>query len=275
MIWHRGRIVDKSEVVVDLDDRVFEHGLGLFETLRTWNGRASLLPRHLDRLCDSARNLGLDLAGGGLPDQAAVCDLLTATGLGPDAMLRITMTGGVEARKPPVLWMTARPLPARSAAPVKVVLFPHDLHATDPLRAHKSLNYWSRRLAHSWAESVGAVDCLFRADDGRLLEASRHNVLIVPRDLAATIATPSLDGSIVPGIMRATVLDFARASGYRIEERSVSIDELLDAEAVYLTNSVRGVRRVGQCDATSLDLLSRQDLTDRLVEALPRHLSIL
>ena len=55
MIWVGGRIVPDDALRVSVLDRTFEHGLGLFETLRTWNGRAPLLDRHLARMTRSAR----------------------------------------------------------------------------------------------------------------------------------------------------------------------------------------------------------------------------
>ena len=44
MIWVRGQIVPDDGLSISVLDRTFEHGLGLFETLRTWNGQPTLLP---------------------------------------------------------------------------------------------------------------------------------------------------------------------------------------------------------------------------------------
>ena len=54
MIWVGGRIVSEAEAGDRAADRALEHGLGLFETLRTWNGHPSLLDRHLERMRRSA-----------------------------------------------------------------------------------------------------------------------------------------------------------------------------------------------------------------------------
>ena len=61
MIWVHGEIVPDDALGISVLDRTFEHGLGLFETFRTWNGHATLLDRHLDRLTRSAHELGLPL----------------------------------------------------------------------------------------------------------------------------------------------------------------------------------------------------------------------
>ena len=43
MIWVKGRLVPDEELRISVLDRTFEHGLGLFETFRTWNGHPTLL----------------------------------------------------------------------------------------------------------------------------------------------------------------------------------------------------------------------------------------
>lgn len=70
--------------------------------------------------------------------------------------------------------------------------------------------------------------------------------------------------------MRRRALDLAESLGYTVDERPVVVDELLTAEAVFLTNSVRGVRRVDQVGSTRLDDNSQADLTLAFVEELPR-----
>jgi branched-chain amino acid aminotransferase len=272
MIWHEGQIVPPDMVRVDLADRVFEHGLGLFETFRTWDRHAPLLSRHLDRLRSSARELGLGVDGVILPDDEAVATLLVAEQIGDDAMLRITMTGGTADGKRPALWMSARRMPEPDPGPVKIVTYDVPTSRADRLASHKSLNYWSRRLAHAFAESRGAVDCLIGDGEGRVWEGSRNNVLLVPEGRSDTIVTPGLDAPIVPGIMRRVALEFARGLGYRVEERSVDCRELFNAEAVFLTNSVRGVRRVGQIDGQVLGAALQAELTRSFVVNLPHSL---
>src|SRR5215210_1623114 len=111
MIWVGGRIVPEDELKVSVLDRTFEHGLGLFETLRTWNGHPTLLDRHLARMTRSARELGLPLDPAALPDAGAVAALLEACGVAGDATLRITMSGGLSQAGGSVVWMRSAPLP--------------------------------------------------------------------------------------------------------------------------------------------------------------------
>ena len=124
MIWVRDILVPDEELRISVLDRTFEHGLGLFETFRTWNGHPVLLDRHLERLRRSARELDLPLDDDDLPDARAVADLIEANrdslAAGKDVRLRLTLSGGMATTPPSlsVLWMTARPLspPADNSA---------------------------------------------------------------------------------------------------------------------------------------------------------------
>lgn len=268
MIWHDGEIIPDEALRVGIDDRVFEHGLGLFETFRSWDGRSPLLGRHRERLENSAQVLGIPLDGVALPTDQTVARLLGASGLGGDAMLRLTVTAGSPSR-PPVAWMTAGPLPAAETWPLSVETRGG---YTEPFtRGHKMLNYWSRRRAFEEAREKGFDEVLLTSPEGFVWEGSRNNLLVVPAGRPRVIETPRLQGQVLPGIMRRVALDFAEANGYAIEERTVDLRELFDAEAVYLTNSVRGVRPVGRIDGRPIRTVLG-DLTRLFAEELPRQI---
>jgi branched-subunit amino acid aminotransferase/4-amino-4-deoxychorismate lyase len=110
MIWSDGTILPDDGLSISVLDRTFEHGLGLFETLRTWGGRPTLLEDHKARMLRSASELGLSIDPAGLPNAKAVRQLLEAEGAEGDRMLRITASGGT-ASGPSVVWMRSSPLP--------------------------------------------------------------------------------------------------------------------------------------------------------------------
>ncbi len=268
MIWHDGEVIPDDALRVGIDDRVFEHGLGLFETFRSWDGRAPLLGRHLERLKGSARVLGIPLDGVRLPGQEAVARLLESSGLGGEAALRLTVTAGSEAGRPPVAWMTARPLPGPETLPLAVET--RGGYSEPFVHRHKMLNYWGRRRAFEWAREKGADELLLVSPEAYVWEGSRNNLLVVTAGRSRVIETPSLHGPVLPGIMRRAALDFAAENGHAIEERIVNLGELFDAEAVFLTNAVRGVRPVGRIDGKAIR--SSDVLTRLFAEDLPRHI---
>lgn len=78
MIWANGAMLPDDALHVSVLDRTFEHGIGLFETFRTWNDKPTLMSHHLDRMQRSARELGLTVDPAQLPDAQAVIDLIEA-----------------------------------------------------------------------------------------------------------------------------------------------------------------------------------------------------
>ena len=137
----------------------------------------------------------------------------------------------------------------------------------DPLARHKSLNYWSRRLAFEEARRRGADEALFSTPDGRIWEGSRTNLFLV-RD--ETLWTPGLEGPIVPGIMRGLVLELAPALGLAIREGDLSGHDLDEAEEVFLTNAVRGIIPVARASGRVFEAPGpwTRRLRDALVEGL-------
>lgn len=242
MIWVEGRIVADDALRISVLDRTFEHGLGLFETLRTWNRRPSLLPRHLDRLTRSARELRIPVDPDRLPTTDDVRALLDSDGREGDAMLRITLSGGTSESAGSTLWMRSAPLPP--ATPEGGFrLGPAGPAREDRLAGYKSLNYWPNRLLHENSRVQGFDECLTVDPAGAIREGSRTNLFIV---VQGDLMTPPADGRIVPGIMRGVIVE--RAPGLRIAVEEIMLnlfDRRIQPEEVFLTNAVRGVVPVG------------------------------
>lgn len=239
MIWYRGQIMAEEKMRVDPRDRTFEHGLGLFETFRTWNGRASLIGRHRDRIRRSAESLGLDFDPVELPDEEAV-RLLRGENSG-DLRLRIVMSGGFEGRS--TVWMTAGPLPPASKTGGARIDRSRFADPDDPLARHKTLNYWRQRIEQERAAAEGADEVLSVTPDGRICEGLRSNLFLVRK---GRLFTPTTDLPILPGVMREAVIDRARSVGIEVVEGTIRIEEIADFDEAFLTNSVRGMLPVSR-----------------------------
>jgi branched-subunit amino acid aminotransferase/4-amino-4-deoxychorismate lyase len=80
-------------------------------------------------------------------------------------------------------------------------------------------------------------------ENGRLVESTDSNIFLVSGN---SIFTPGIDQGCIPGIMRKVIIELAGEAGYRVNDQSsLSPAALLDAEEVFLTNSIEGVRWVG------------------------------
>jgi branched-subunit amino acid aminotransferase/4-amino-4-deoxychorismate lyase len=244
LIWVQGQIVPDGALRISVLDRTFEHGLGLFETFRTWNGHPTLLHRHLERLSRSARELSLPLRPSQLPDSQAVSQLIEANRAsltaGQDVRLRLTLSGGLATLAVPssVLWMTAGPLPPPIREPGAVITHCIQVTADDPLSRHKTLNYWRKRIAHAQAIEDGTDEVICLTPDRLVCEASRANVFLVD---GHRLITPGIDGPLLPGIMRRVVLEQAARMGLEVEEGPLPAERLFSADAAFLTSSLRGI----------------------------------
>jgi branched-chain amino acid aminotransferase len=269
MIWVRGELVPDDSFSISIADRTFEHGLGLFETLRTREGRPSLIEAHRERMMRSAEALGLSIGPASFPDAQAVGMLLEAEGAGEDRLLRITATGGIAGESDSVVWMRSGPLPPESRPGGSVVSAgTWQVAFDDPIARHKALNYWSRRIAFERARARGEDEALGSTADGRIWEGSRTSLFAVEGD---RLLTPSLEGPIVPGVMRRLVLDIARSLPWEVREvAGIERTQLLAADEVFLTNSVRGIIPVGGCDGRTWTAPGRW--TGRLQAMLADHL---
>jgi branched-subunit amino acid aminotransferase/4-amino-4-deoxychorismate lyase len=244
VIWVRGAIVADQELRISVRDRTFEHGLGLFETFRTWNGHATLLDRHRERMWSSARALRLPIEPAQLPDATAVARLIKASReilpLGQDVRLRITLSGGVvdAAKASSVVWMSAGELPDPVCATGAVINHTISVDPLDPLARHKTLNYWHKRIAYEEAKCRGEDEVLCITTDGMIHEATRSNIFVVE---GADLRTPGETGPLLPGVMRGVVLEHAHRLGLAVREGPVSLDLRPILTEAFLTNSLRGI----------------------------------
>ncbi|CAL9112218.1 unnamed protein product [Musa acuminata var. zebrina] len=105
-------------------------------------------------------------------------------------------------------------------------------------------NYASVLKAQKRAKENGYSDVLYLDSVHKkyLEEVSSCNIFVVKNKI---ISTPEIKGTILPGITRKSIIDVARGQGYQVEERLVSVEELLDADEVFCTGTAVVVSPVG------------------------------
>ncbi|WP_448168000.1 chorismate-binding protein [Burkholderia ambifaria] len=216
----------KARFLTDADP-----GFQLFETMAATRADGiRYFERHLVRLQGSADAFGFRLDADALRREIdARCAALD--GDGPYRMkLALAKDGGVEIMAAPL-----KPLPA---GPVRVMLASeHGFAPTrtdDALLLHKTTRRAEYDRAWQAAEALGGFDMLFVNERGEVTEGGRSNLFV---KLDGQWVTPPLASGVLPGVMRGVLLD-DRAFG--AVERIVTRDDLARAQALLLTNALRG-----------------------------------
>jgi 4-amino-4-deoxychorismate lyase len=260
-------LCDPAEPVVRADDEALLRGQAAFETLRVYGGTPFRLDEHLDRLAGSAAGIGLPAVPRAELEALAAL-VLAAPGVAreSDAVLRLVWTAGPLDEEPQGLALLSEipgwieEVRARGARVVSLL----GVRASAPwlLPGVKSTSYAVNMAAEAEAKRRGADDAIFVDPEGIVLEGTVTNVWW---RRGKTLLTPWLDLGILAGVTRAVVLELAPACGYRVEEGSYRLDDLLDADEAFTTSSVREVMPIADLDGAAL---ARGPASDRLQQAL-------
>jgi branched-chain amino acid aminotransferase len=251
-VFLNDNIVDCDQAHLSVAESGFLYGAGLFETMRSHNGVVFRRQDHLDRLFHSAAVLAIDHSYQKAYIGDAIANLLEANELS-EARLRLTLTNGPltesQDQRTPTLLITAtefRPYPAEYyKAGVLVILCPFRQNATDPTCGHKTTCYYPRLLALNLARQKGAVEAIWFTTDNHLAEGCVSNVFLVKDSV---LYTPPIETPVLPGIARKAVRQLAQQQAIDLVEKDLSIDDLLNADEVFLTNVIMEVLPVIQVE---------------------------
>jgi branched-chain amino acid aminotransferase/4-amino-4-deoxychorismate lyase len=240
---------------IPLSDRGLLLGDGLFETLLAVDGEVRHVEAHLNRMAAGCEALGLPSL-----DRARALALIAAA---PDAAglaagraaVRLTLTAGSGGRgldrpEAPVLALFAACAPAPPAgAPARAVVAAVRRNEGSPASRLKTLAYLDNVLARGEARANGADEALMLNNRGRLACASAGNLFWLDGE---GLATPALDCGVLAGLARGRVMAAAASLGIAVREARAGIEALATARAVFLTNSLTGVRPLVSLDGRAL-----------------------
>ena len=241
-----GKFVPADQAVIPVDDLAIIRGIGVFDLLRTYQGKPYFLKEHVNRLINSARQIQLDLPWTHEEICKTALETLARNNL-VEANIRIIVTGGsstdflTPAGRPRLLILVT-PLPELPAhwytQGVKVVT--SKVRRINP--DAKSINYLPASLALNDARALGAVEVLYLDDNDNALEGATSNLFAF---IDKTLVTPGR--GILSGITRQVVLGITTGH-YPLEIRDLPKQELLGAREVFITGTNKGLLPVVQID---------------------------
>ncbi|MCB9232489.1 MAG: aminotransferase class IV [Bacteroidia bacterium] len=253
LIFYREDWGDWERPSREMLNRGFYYHDSLFETLRIRHGRPLFVEEHLTRMENGIQFLGLDIGQKGLRHFFS-----------EEVMPLLDDFEGLEGR----LRMQAFRMGEGGYAPfgnaagwlVEVVRLDRDPYLVhdslrlcnylevplfaSPLSAIKGAQAQTYVLAAKFASEMNFDDAILYGNDA-VAEISNANIFLVRED---KLVTPDPGSGCLPGICRGVILDLAAGEGLEVEETQVSWEDLRDADEVFVTNVIRGVRAVGEVE---------------------------
>ncbi|MFG0306683.1 MAG: aminotransferase class IV [Phycisphaerales bacterium JB040] len=266
-VFLNGAFVSRRDARVSAFDAAFQHAVGLFETMSARIDPEGVphierLEAHLERLVTSAMELGLveRLRAQPLADAA----LETVRRAGHErARVRLTLTGGdlnmleqgAGSQHDPTLLIVSQPATRYPDALFErggaAVIADAKANPLDPTAGHKTLNYWWRLRELQRAARAGAAEAVVLQVSNHLAGGTVSNLFVVK---GGTLFTPiargeeedvggpgSIPSPVLPGTTRHQVIELAESKRLGCARKMLDVNDLLDADEVFLTNSSWGV----------------------------------
>jgi len=259
-IYINGKFHNKEDAKISVYDHGLLYGDGVFEGIRSYNGKVFCMDEHLDRLWNSAKAVWLQIPMSKPEMAKAIEDTLAANGI-KDGYIRAVITRGVgnlglgpdSCGSPQVIIIAD-----------KISLYPEELYeqglsiiTVSVARNHpaalspriKSLNYLNNILAKIEGIQAGCIEAMMLNHKGEVAECTGDNIFLVR---GGRILTPPIDAGILEGITREAVIGLAREAGVEVLETPLTKHDVYIADECFLTGTAAEVVPVVNVDSRTI-----------------------
>ncbi|MGG3466404.1 D-amino-acid transaminase [Neobacillus pocheonensis] len=245
------QIIERSEARVDVEDRGYQFGDGVYEVIRVYNGRMFTANEHLNRFVKSSASIGITLPYT-IEQLTQLLEELKEKNNLQLGTIYLQITRGVAPRNHPfpteeivptlVAYTKEVGRPVESLATGVTTILTEDIRW---LRCDiKSLNLLANLLAKQKAAEEGCFEAIqHRGQD--VTEGSSSNIFIVKN---GTVMTHQSDNLILKGITKDVILDLCLKNNIRVQERTFTLDELAQADEVFLASTTAEVMPIIEID---------------------------
>lgn len=216
-------------------------GWGVFTTMRISQGVPFAFERHWERMARDARTLHIDLSQDPDTVRRDLLRLIEANGAG-EATMRVCVVrseGGFWAgpgsgNASDLVAMTSDVM--RWGMSITLDVAAQGRHAASPFAGTKTLS-WSHNLTLvEMAKQNGYDEVILLNERGEVAECTSANIFAAA---GGTTYTPPLSSGPLPGVTRALMLDELDVPGAPVEEKVLSLDDLYEADEVFITSTTR------------------------------------
>ncbi len=245
LIYLNGKLVKEEDAKVSIFDHGLLYGDGVFEGIRSYNGRIWKMDEHLVRLYNSAKAIMLEVPLNFYDLKNAIIQTVRANKL-TDSYIRVVVTRGVgdlglDPRKCKVatlfiiassIQLYPESLYEKGLEVVTVGTRRNPPECINP--AVKSLNYLNNVLGKIEANNGGAAEGLMLNSQGYVSECTGDNIFTVNKNV---LLTPPVSAGALEGITRNTVMEIAANMGLVVKEMDMTRHDIFTAEECFLTGT--------------------------------------
>jgi len=270
MILVDSSLVERKDFGVDIEDRAYQFGDGVYEVIRVYGGKVFAMGQHLDRLWRSCAELRMPLPFGKDELAARFGELMKANQLSGDGIIYLQISRGVAPRvhqfpeetRPLLVAYTRevqRPLQAMENG--GSVITAEDIRW---LRCDiKSLNLLGNVLAKQAAVEKRAIEAILHRGD-TVTEGSSSNFFIVKE---GSVYTHPLSNLILGGITREIVVKLAEDLKLNLIQQAFTVDQAYGADEAFITSTISEVLPIISIDGRSIGSGAPGPVTRKLQRA--------
>ena len=251
-ILHNDEFVPATQPILTAHNRGFRYGDGLFESMRMVNGKLKFAEQHADRL--KAGMKALKMEGGNLLDEyflkQKTAELCKKNKLKDNVRFRLSVYRDGEGLYTPATNKSGYVLEASSLTESNYELNKKGLivdvydeltKSVDKLSNYKTCNSLVYVMAGLYKKQYSLDEVFILNHKGFLCESISSNVFVV---YDKQIYTPALSEGCITGVMRGVVMNIAKSNNIPIVEAQINPEVLKEAEEVFITNAIGGIRWV-------------------------------
>ncbi|MGX7232285.1 D-amino-acid transaminase [Enterococcus italicus] len=251
-----GKIIDRKDAKVDIEDRGYQFGDGIYEAIRVYQGQLFTFQEHMQRLYRSAEKIDLTIPYTQEMFEAWFTELIAKNQL-ETGMIYFQVSRGVQAPRNHIYQESLTPAIMATTMAAPRDLFEHrkgikTITVPDTRWLHcdiKSLNLLGNLMATNQAAKAGAKEAIFYRSPDTVTECSHSNVSIIKEGV---LITHPANEYILNGITRQVILSLAKQLSIPFEERPFTLAELKAADEVFISSISAEVTAVGQVDEVTI-----------------------
>ena len=254
-ISYNGKIIHKDELKLGLNNRSFQYGDGLFETMHASGNKVQFFYEHMERLIKSMKVLKMEIPVRFSIDtmglQKEISKILNKNKLFKGARIRMTVfreSGGLYTPVSNEVEYVIESNPLTSGVyefnqkGLLIDVYDEEVKPVNSLASLKLTSSVFFVLAGIFKKENNLDECLILNTKGNIIEGISSNIFLVKENI---ITTPSLREGCLPGIMRQKIVELARKQGLIVQDdQTIKIQDIMVADELFFTNAVKGVQWV-------------------------------